>query len=67
MRYFGTMAGDAAIQILTIIDWVVEYLQLSNSPTPDIPGFLQSLFVARGKPAMMLTDLGVMLKRDIDI
>ena len=51
MRYFGPTAEEAAIQVLTLIDWAAEYLKLSNSPVPDIPAFLQSPFVAGGTAA----------------
>ena len=51
MRYFGPTAEEATIEVLTLIDWAAEYVKLSNSPVPDIPGFLQSPFVAGGAPA----------------
>ena len=51
MRYFGPTAEEATIEVLSLIDWAAEYMKLSNSPVPDILGFLQSPFVAGGAPA----------------
>ena len=69
MRYFGPTAEEATIQVLTLIDWAAEYMQLSNSPVPDIPPFLQSPFVAGGTAARnpMPTDPAVNFKGNIDI
>ena len=69
MRYFGATAEDTAIQVLTLIDWAAEYVKMRSSPVPDIPGFLQSSFVAGGRPAqnLMPKDPGASLRRDIDV
>ena len=45
MRFFGTGAKRAAIDILAIIDWAGEYVKISNHPVPDIPLFLRMPFV----------------------
>ena len=45
MRFFGPGAERAAIDILAIIDWAVEYVAISNHPVPDIPSFLRKPFV----------------------
>ena len=45
MRFFGTGAERAAIDILAIIDWAEEYVKISNHPVPDIPSFLRTPFV----------------------
>ena len=68
MRYFGSMAEDATVQVLTLIDWAAEYVKMRNSPVPDIPAFLQSPFVAGGTPARnpLPTDPAVS-GRDIDV
>ena len=34
MRFFGTGAERAAIDILAIIDWAAEYVKISNHPVP---------------------------------
>ena len=49
MRFFGTGAERAAIDILAIIDWAAEYVKISNHPVPDIPLFLRTPFVM-GRP-----------------
>ena len=46
--FFGTRAERAAIEVLALIDWVAEYVEISRSPVPEIPGFLRRPFV-RGK------------------
>ena len=51
MRFFGTGAERAAIDILAIIDWAEEYVKVSNHPVPDIPSFLRTPFVM-GKPVI---------------
>ena len=68
MRYFGPLAEDVAIEVITIIDWAAEFLQLSNSPVPDIPKYLQSPFVMAGIQAQnpMPEDPCVIVARDID-
>ena len=45
MRFFGAGAESAAIEVLTLIDWAVEFLELSHSPVPEIPAFLRRPFV----------------------
>ena len=45
MRFFGTGAERATIDILAIIDWAAEYVKISNHPVPDIPSFLRTPFV----------------------
>ena len=45
MRFFGTGAERAAIDILAIIEWAGEYVKISNHPVPDIPLFLRMPFV----------------------
>ena len=69
MRYFRAMTEDVTIQVLTLIDWAVEYLQMSSSPTLDIPVFLCSPFVAGGKPSQnpMPMDPGITHRWDIDV
>ena len=51
MRFFGSGAERAAIDILAIIDWAAEYVKISNHPVPDIPSFLRRPFVM-GKPVV---------------
>ena len=51
MRFFGTGAERAAIDILAIIDWAEEYVKVSNHPVPDIPLFLRTPFLM-GKPVI---------------
>ena len=51
MRFFGTRAERAAIDILAIIDWAEEYVKVSNHPVPDIPLFLRTPFLM-GKPVI---------------
>ena len=51
MRFFGTGAERAAIDVLAIIDWAEEYVKISNHPVPDIPLFLRTPFVM-GKPVI---------------
>ena len=48
LRFFGSGAERAAIEILAIIDWAAEYVKLSRSPVLDIPGYLRRPFV-KGK------------------
>ena len=51
MRFFGSGAERAAIDILAIIDWAAEYVKISNHSVPDIPSFLRRPFVM-GKPVV---------------
>ena len=48
LRFFGPGAERAAIEILTIIDWVAEFVKISRSPVPEIPGILRRPFI-KGK------------------
>ena len=45
MRFFGAGAESAVIEVLTLIDWATEYLELSCSPIPEIQAFLRRLFI----------------------
>ena len=49
MRFFGAGAESAAIEVLAIIDWATEFLELSRSPIPEIPAFLQRPFMVGKK------------------
>ena len=49
MRFFGTGAESTAIEVLAIIDWATKFLELSHSPIPEIPAFLQRPFVVGKK------------------
>ena len=48
LQFFGPGAERAAIEILAIIDWVAEFVKISCSPVPEIPGFLRRPFI-KGK------------------
>ena len=48
LRFFGPGAERAAIETLAIIDWVAEFVKISRSPVPEIPGFLRRPFI-KGK------------------
>ena len=48
LRFFGPGAERAAIEILAIIDWAAEFVKISRSPVPGIPGFLKRPFI-KGK------------------
>ena len=48
LRFFGSGAEGAAIEILALIDWAAEYVEISRSPVPEIPGFLRRPFI-KGK------------------
>ena len=48
LRFFGAGGERAAIEILALIDWAAEYVELNRSPVPEIPGFLRRPFV-KGK------------------
>ena len=48
MRFFGSGAEGAAIEVLALIDWAAEYVEISCSPVPEIPGFLRRPFI-KGK------------------
>ena len=48
LQFFGPRAERAAIEILAIIDWAAEFVKISRSPVPEIPGFLKRSFI-KGK------------------
>ena len=48
MQFFGPGAEAAAIEVQALIDWAAEYVEISHSPVPEIPGFLRRPFV-KGK------------------
>ena len=48
LQFFGSRAEGAAIEILALIDWAAEYVEISCSPVPEIPGFLRRPFI-KGK------------------
>ena len=48
LQFFGPGAERAAIEILAIIDWAAEFMKISCSPVPEIPGFLRRPFI-KGK------------------
>ena len=48
LRFFGPGVERAAIEILAIIDWAAEFVKISRSPVPVIPGFLRRPFI-KGK------------------
>ena len=45
MRFFGAQAESTTIEVLALIDWATEFLELSRSPVPEIPAFLRRPFV----------------------
>ena len=45
LRFFGAGAESAAIEVLALIDWATEFLELSCSPVLEIPAFLRRPFV----------------------
>ena len=49
LRFFGAGAESAAIEVLALIDWATEFLELSHSPMPEILAFLQRPFVVGKK------------------
>ena len=48
LQFFRPGAEEAAIEVLALIDWVAEYVEISRSPVPEILGFLRRPFV-KGK------------------
>ena len=48
LQFFGSGAEGAAIEVLALIDWAAEYVEISCSPVPEISGFLRRPFV-KGK------------------
>ena len=49
MRFFGAGAESAVIEVLTLIEWATEFLELSHSPIPQILAFLRRLFIVGKK------------------
>ena len=49
MRFFGAGAESAAIEVLALIDWATEFLELSRSSVPEIPAFLWRPFMVGKK------------------
>ena len=49
MRFFGAGAESATIEVLTLIDWATEFLELSHSPVLEIPAFLRRPFIVGKK------------------
>ena len=49
MRFFGAGAKSATFEVLAIIDWATEFLELSRSPILEIPAFLWRPFVVSKK------------------
>ena len=49
MRFFGAGAESTAIEVLALIDWATEFLELSRSPVPEIPAFLRRPFIVGKK------------------
>ena len=41
LQFFGPGAEAAAIDVLALIDWAAEYVKISRSAVPEIPGFLR--------------------------
>ena len=48
LRFFGDGAERATIEILALIDWAAEFVELSRSPVPEILVYLRRPFV-KGK------------------
>ena len=48
LRFFGPGVEEATIEVLALIDWAAEYVEISHSPVPEILGFLRRPFV-KGK------------------
>ena len=48
LRFFGSRVEGATIEVLVLIDWAAEFVEISHSPVPEIPGFLRRPFI-RGK------------------
>ena len=49
MRFFGAGAESTAIEVLALINWATEFLELSRSPVLEILAFLWRLFVVSKK------------------
>ena len=48
LQFFGSGAEGAAIEVLALIDWAAEFVEISRSPVPEIAGFLRRPFI-KGK------------------
>ena len=48
LQFFGSRAEGATIEVLALIDWAAEFVEISCSPVPEIPGFLRRPFI-KGK------------------
>ena len=48
LRSFGSGVEGAVIEVLALIDWAAEYVEISHSPVLEIPGFLRRPFI-KGK------------------
>ena len=48
LRFFGSGVEGATIEVLALINWMAEYVEISRSPVPEIPGFLRRPFI-KGK------------------
>ena len=46
--FFGSRVEAATIEVLALIDWAAEYVEISCSPVLEIPGFLRRPFI-KGK------------------
>ena len=49
MRFFRAGAESTAIEVLALIDWAAEFLELSRSPVLEIPAFLRRPFIVGKK------------------
>ena len=45
LRFFRAGPESTAVEVLALIDWAAEFLELSHSPVPQIPSFLRRPFV----------------------
>ena len=48
LHFFGSGVEGATIEVLALINWAAEYVEISHSPVPEIPGFLRRPFI-KGK------------------
>ena len=48
LQFFGSRVEGATIEVLALIDWAAEYVEISHSPVPEILGFLRRPFI-KGK------------------
>ena len=65
LQFFGPREQRAAIEVLALIDWAAEYVEISCSPVLEIPGFLRRPFV-KGKIVKhpILDDLAKSIHRE---